>query len=198
MVDNSLFSILLPTIVSLDSSRRPITEPALLMILSKPVGVTVSDGALPTQSRRGNAAGNNRLVEDLQHFAAQVLRSLFTWTCYAVWLPNVQSWVILFSSLHKVVYQCPLYSPSSPSPRHVTKAESSENFCRWRGSELLGQSVVYKVKRKGQSTSPPREAPLTTKSDRTPARMDKLQPACQGVRNPGDHWGTEKLQLLTQ
>lgn len=126
MVDNSLFSVLLPTIVSKDSSLRPITEPALLMILSKSVGVTISDAALPTQSRKGNAAGNNRLVEDLQHFAAQVLRISIS-TGNRVCSPELvtlfsyltfQSWVIMLSSLYKVVYQCPVLTLLSLPETH--------------------------------------------------------------------------------
>ena len=35
-------------------------------------GVSGSDAAAPTHSSKENGAGNNRLVEDLQHFAAHV------------------------------------------------------------------------------------------------------------------------------
>ena len=60
MMDNSLFSVLLFTTVSKDSSLRPST-----------VGVTGSDAAAPTHSGKENDAGN-RLVKDLQHLAAYV------------------------------------------------------------------------------------------------------------------------------
>lgn len=201
MVDNSLFRVLLSAMVSKDSSLRPITEAALLMILSNP-SVSPSLTLLSQhKSRVGNVAGDHRLGEDLQHFVgSQFPPGTRVCSPALVTLLGNQTFSLgWFCSVHSpnVAYHGVLYPPSSHSPRHLTKAESSENFCRWRGSELLRQSVVYKVKWTGESTVP-REAPLTTASDRTPGRMDRLRPACQGVTNPGDHWGTEKLQLLTQ
>lgn len=69
-IDSSLFGVLLSTAASMVSGLQLATEPAFL------VGFAGSDASSPAVHSREQCTGNNRLVENIQHFAAHTRKDL--------------------------------------------------------------------------------------------------------------------------